>query len=83
MSSQVTPSLILDNPNDKEYLEELKKGLIDMYACLTFAVNGGTDTPKSEEIFNHFTFLATFIVRTCDRSENPTIVKLYHNLRNI
>lgn len=26
-------------PNEREYVEDLKRSLIDMYACLTFSIN--------------------------------------------
>lgn len=29
----------VDNSNERDYVEELKRSLIDMYACLTFSIN--------------------------------------------
>jgi hypothetical protein len=30
----------VDNPNEREYAEDLKRALIDMYACISFSING-------------------------------------------
>lgn len=57
-------------------MEELKKGLIDLYACLSFGINGRQDRRKGDKLLDHFPYVATFIVRTCDPSQNPTIVRL-------
>lgn len=63
-------------PNEKEYMEELKRGLVDMYSCLSFAINGKSHNPRNEHLFHHFPILATFVIQTCDASQHPTIVKI-------
>jgi hypothetical protein len=61
-------------------MEELKRGLVDMYSCLSFAINGKSHNPRNEHLFHHFPILATFVIQTCDASQHPTIV---HYLINI
>ena len=65
----------VDNPNERDYVEELKRSLIDMYACLTFSINSKVEKSRSEALMNHFPILATFVVKTCVRTQNPTIVR--------
>lgn len=61
-------------------MEELKKGLIDLYACLSFGINGRQDRKRGDKLLEHFPYVATFIVQTCDPSQNPTIVRLNVNI---
>jgi len=58
-------------------MEELKKSLIDLYACLSFGINGKHDKKKGDKLLDHFPFVATFIIKTCDPSQHPTIVNYY------
>jgi hypothetical protein len=65
---------ITSNPNevDDDYIDELKTTLIEMYACVVFAVhNKKNPNPRT---FDRYEYLATFVVRTCDISVKPTIV---------
>lgn len=48
-----------------------------MYACVLFSINGKAERRRSEILFKHFPIVATFVVRTCDRNQNPTIVINY------
>lgn len=50
---------------------------------MSFSINGTTEKIyKSRTLFEHFKTLAAFVVRTCDREQNPTIV-YFLLLRNI
>lgn len=60
------------NDSDDDYIEELKTNLIEMYACVVFAVHN-KKTPN-QKTFDHYEYLATFVIRTCDKSVRPTIV---------
>lgn len=51
-----------ENSNDKEYIEDLKKSIIELYACLTFAL---ASQKFNKKLFDHFTVIATFVVKTC------------------
>ena len=65
------------NPVDREYTDDLKKAIIELYACLTFAL---VAQKYNKRLFQHFTTIATFIVKTCDMEVNPTIVSIYCNV---
>jgi hypothetical protein len=49
-----------------------------MYTCLTFSING-KGINNSELLFNHFPMLVKFVVKTCERKQNPTIVIILLN----
>jgi len=60
------------NDNDLEYAEELKATVIELYSCITFAMNSSIRPNK--KLVKHFNSLATFIVRTCAQDIHPTVV---------
>ena len=62
-----------NNINEKDYIEELKKVIIEVYACLTFAI---TTQKCNKQLFDHYTTIGSFIVKTCDPKVNPTIVSM-------
>lgn len=55
-------------------MEELKESLIEMYHCVIFALNEQTKT--NDKLANHFPLVSTFVVRSCDISLKPTVVRL-------
>lgn len=63
---------LANNDKDSDYAEELKANLIELYSCLAFAIN--TKKKVNMKMFEHFGNVATFIVRTCHPSCNPTVV---------
>lgn len=63
-----------ENPNEKEYVDDLKKVIIELYACLTFALS---NAKANRGLYNYYTNIATFVVRTCNFNANPKIVILY------
>lgn len=64
-------------PSEKDYVEKLKLALVELYACLIFSVLSSKNSqyPANKKIVNHFEKLVIFIIKTCDRSQNPTIVE--------
>lgn len=68
---QLTP-----NPQDLDYVEELKSNLVEMYSCVVFSAN---HKRINQPLFEHFGNLATFIVRTCDKDVHPTVVIKFIN----
>lgn len=59
---------------EREYAEELKESLMEMYHCVVFAQNENSRVNK--QLAEHFPLLCTFIVRTCDVRLKPTVVPL-------
>jgi hypothetical protein len=57
---------------EKEYAEELKESLMEMYHCVVFAQN--ENSRANRLLTDHFPLLCTFIVRTCDVRLKPTVV---------
>ena len=52
----------------------MKRVIIELYACLTFAL---APNRGNRELSDHFPIIADFIVETCDYAMNPTIVIIY------
>ena len=71
MICQVRYDFNLANPNERDYVEDLKKSIIEMYNCIIFACS----SPKLDQrLIDHYPTIATFVIKTCDASVNPTIV---------
>lgn len=66
---------LLNTDKDVDYAEDLKIQLIELYSCIGFAINNKQQS--NWRLFEHFGNLATFIVRTCDKNINPTVVCFY------
>lgn len=60
---------------EKDYAEELKEALVEMYHCVVFAMNDQNGT-INRPMADHFGVICTFIVKTCEVRHHPTVVTL-------